>query len=222
MNCVHIRARSRSSRPADKRSPSLAIDGRHIRLAQPRRRLDQRIEHRLQIEGRAADDLEHVGGGGLLLQRFAQLVEQPGVLDRDDGLRGEILDQLDLLVGERPDLLAIDDDRADQLVVLEHRHRDERTRPPVRAAMASRGFDSIVGGVDRSLCAFMTRRKRRSARPVETDRARCRPRRMRAAHHARRRGIAPSNAQNAELGLADARRLLQHGLEHRLQLARRA
>ena len=29
---------------------------------------DQRIEHRLQIECRAADDLEHVGGGGLLLQ----------------------------------------------------------------------------------------------------------------------------------------------------------
>ena len=31
---------------------------------------DKRIEHRLQIERRAADDLEHVGGGGLLLQRI--------------------------------------------------------------------------------------------------------------------------------------------------------
>ena len=31
---------------------------------------DQRVEHRLQIEGRAADDLEHVGGGGLLLQQI--------------------------------------------------------------------------------------------------------------------------------------------------------
>ncbi len=29
----------------------------------------KRIEHRLQVEGRAADHLEHVGGGGLLLQR---------------------------------------------------------------------------------------------------------------------------------------------------------
>ena len=64
--------------------------------------LDQRIEHGLQIEGRAADDLEHVGGGGLLLQRFAQLVEQPRVLDGDDGLVGEGGDQLDLLVGEGP------------------------------------------------------------------------------------------------------------------------
>ena len=63
-----------------------------VGLAQSRRRLDQRIEHRLQVEGRAADDLEHVGGGGLLLQRFAQLVEQARVLDGDDGLGGKIGD----------------------------------------------------------------------------------------------------------------------------------
>ena len=82
-------------------------------FAQPRRRFDQRIEHGLQIERRAADDLEHVGGGGLLLQRFAQLVgallhrvEQPHVLDGDHRLVGEGLDQRDLLVGERPDLAA--------------------------------------------------------------------------------------------------------------------
>ena len=33
-------------------------------------------------------------------KRFAQFVEQPGVLDGDDGLGGEGRDQLDLLVGE--------------------------------------------------------------------------------------------------------------------------
>src|SRR5215475_15756613 len=44
-----------------------------VRLAQLGRRLDQRVKYSLQIEGRAADHLEHVGGGGLLLQRFAQL-----------------------------------------------------------------------------------------------------------------------------------------------------
>ena len=69
---------------------------------------DQRVEHRLQIEGRAADDLEHVGGGGLLLERFAQLVEQARVLDGDDGLVGEVRHQLDLLVGERAHLLPIE------------------------------------------------------------------------------------------------------------------
>ena len=45
---------------------------RHIRFAQPCRRFRERIEHGLQIEGRAADDLEHVGGRGLLLQRLAR------------------------------------------------------------------------------------------------------------------------------------------------------
>ena len=67
-------------------------------------RFDERIEHGLQIEGRAADHLEHVGGGGLLLQRFAQLIEQARVLDGDDGLGGEVRDQLDLLVGNGPHL----------------------------------------------------------------------------------------------------------------------
>src|SRR5262245_44398537 len=56
-----------------------AKDTSHIRLAQSGGRFDQRIEHGLKIEGRAADDLEHVGGGGLLLQGFAQLVEQSRV-----------------------------------------------------------------------------------------------------------------------------------------------
>src|SRR6476619_7024718 len=84
--------------------------------------MDQRIEHRLQIKSRAADDLEHVGGGGLLLQRFAQLVEQAGVLDGDDGLRGKIAEEFDLLVGERAHLLAIDSDDAQQLLLLEQRY----------------------------------------------------------------------------------------------------
>ena len=54
--------------------------------------------------------------------RFAQFVEQARVLDGDDGLRGEILQQFDLLIGERAHLLAVNSDRADQLVVLEHRY----------------------------------------------------------------------------------------------------
>ena len=39
---------------------------------------------------------------------LTQFVKQPRVLDGDDGLRGEVLHQLDLLVGERTDFLAID------------------------------------------------------------------------------------------------------------------
>ena len=78
------------------------------------------FEHRLKVECRTADDLEHVGGRGLLLQRFAQFIEQARILDGDDGLGGKILHQLDLLIGERPHLLAIDADHTNKLVLLEH------------------------------------------------------------------------------------------------------
>src|SRR6516165_1353739 len=113
------RERERRGNPIDvsARPPDIGTFG----FAQPCRRFNQRIEHRLQIECRAADDLEHVGGGGLLLQRLAQLVEQAGIFDGDDGLRGKAFDQIDLLFGERADFLAIDGDRADQLILLDHR-----------------------------------------------------------------------------------------------------
>jgi hypothetical protein len=32
------------------------------------------LQHRLEIEGRAADNLEHIGSGGLLLERLAQFL----------------------------------------------------------------------------------------------------------------------------------------------------
>src|SRR5262245_23662401 len=80
----------------------------HIGLAQFCRRLDQGIEHSLQVEGRAADDLEHVGGGSLLLQRFreivsalAQFVKQSRVFNSNDCLGREGLEQRNLLVGKR-------------------------------------------------------------------------------------------------------------------------
>ena len=43
-----------------------------LRVAKSHGRLDQRLEHRVQIERRAADDLQHVGGRGLLLQRLGR------------------------------------------------------------------------------------------------------------------------------------------------------
>src|SRR5262245_14753594 len=44
-------------------------------LANPRSCFHKRRQNGLEIKGRAADDLEHFGGRGLLRQRFAQLVE---------------------------------------------------------------------------------------------------------------------------------------------------
>ena len=60
------------------------------------------VEHRLHIGGRAADDAEHLGRRGLMLQGLAQFgvallqfVEQADVLDGDDRLRSECLKQFD-------------------------------------------------------------------------------------------------------------------------------
>ena len=82
----------------------------HIRFAQAGSRFHDRIEHPLQIEGRATNDFEHVCGSGLLLQRLPQLIEQPRVLNGDDGLRGEGLHKRDLLIGERFGLQPVDGD----------------------------------------------------------------------------------------------------------------
>src|SRR5262249_14100801 len=60
-----------------------------LRLAEAHRVFQHRLEYRLQLARRTADDLQHLGGRRLLLQRFAQLVEQASVLDGDDGLSGE-------------------------------------------------------------------------------------------------------------------------------------
>src|SRR5262245_9834168 len=110
---------------------TIALNARDVclfRATQSCSRLDQSIEYLLQIEGRAADHLEHVGGGGLLLEGLSQLVEEARVLDRDDSLAGEVRDQLDLLIGEGTDLLPIDEDRADKLVLFQHRHGNQRPR----------------------------------------------------------------------------------------------
>src|SRR5262249_7771000 len=99
-----------------------ACDADHVRLTQARGGLDQRLEHNFEVERRAAYDLEHIGRGGLLLQRFAQLVEQARIFDGDDCLIGKIRYQLDLLVSERPDFLTKDGDSSDYLLFLEHRN----------------------------------------------------------------------------------------------------
>ena len=76
---------------------SLAESQHHvINPANPRRALDDGVEYRLHVRRRAADDAEHLGRRRLMLQRLAQFrvalaefLEQPHVLDGDDGLIGE-------------------------------------------------------------------------------------------------------------------------------------
>jgi hypothetical protein len=82
--------------------------------------------------------LQHFRGRRLLLQRLAQIVgalaqfvEQPRVLDGDDGLRSKVLHQLDLLVGERADVLAINTECTNWLVNCgDHRPEGKRANYP--------------------------------------------------------------------------------------------
>ncbi len=57
------------------------------------------------------------------LKGFLRLVEQARVLDGDHSLVGEGLQQPHLIFGERSDLGAADGDRADDLALAQHRHR---------------------------------------------------------------------------------------------------
>src|SRR5262245_12626652 len=81
---------------------ALALRNRSlVSFAQPSRRPQQRVEDSLEVKRGPTDDLEHVGGSGLLLKGFTQLIEQPRVLNGDDRLIGECFGKFDLLVGER-------------------------------------------------------------------------------------------------------------------------
>src|SRR5262249_53392757 len=55
------------------------------------RPIKKRVKHRPEIAGRGIDDLEHLGGRGLLVERLARFVDQPSVRYRDDRLVGESL-----------------------------------------------------------------------------------------------------------------------------------
>ena len=90
-------------------------------LAEPRRAPGDGLEDRPNIGGRAADDAKDLARRGLLRQRLGEvavpgskLLEEAGVLDGDDGLGGEGLEELDLLVGERAELHAAEENRPDR------------------------------------------------------------------------------------------------------------
>jgi hypothetical protein len=70
---------------------------RLIGAAEARHRLYQRVEDRLEVDGRAADSLEYVCGGGLLPQRLSQVF----------GARLHLVEQSDIADGYTPDERAL-------------------------------------------------------------------------------------------------------------------
>src|SRR5439155_14007283 len=101
----------------------LAIEPEHETekaITQPRRTRRDGVEHGLHVGWRARDDAQDFAGRRLLLQRHGEvaiarleLLEEAHVLDGDDGLVGEGLEEVDLALGEWPDLRAEYGDGAD-------------------------------------------------------------------------------------------------------------
>ncbi len=107
--------RSMHAPPGAECSPSRRKIDESDRPAHPGGVLGDGLHDRLEVGRRARDDPQDLAGGRLLLERLFRLVEQADVLDGDDRLGGEGLQELDLPVGERPNLGPPDGDRPDGL-----------------------------------------------------------------------------------------------------------
>jgi hypothetical protein len=182
--------------------------------------------------------LQHLRSRRLLLERLAQviralaqLVEQAGVLDCDDGLGGEMRQQLDLFIAERSNLLAVDNDSTNQLFFLEHWHRKKRPRAGNFDDRYKRWLAFNVGVLVSEIGDVL--HLLRTGDPGEGilgtgvhDRFAPQPKlcpcRRRTVHRGNPKLASVIKQEVAEVRLADVRRIGQYGLEHRLQLARRA
>src|ERR1700736_5162689 len=192
-------------------------------IAKQGRRLAQRVKHGLEIECRSADHLEHVGGGGLLLQRFAQLTEQPRIFNGDNGLGRKALEQFDLLVGKGPNVLTVDGEDANQLIVLEHRDIEKSAEAPEIGGGHVDGFTLDIGwlsgdiddmnGLPRLNDPAEGSSRARSSWLALPEFGKCR---RHPEHYSRMRRTVLKAKENSIAGLADTHRVRQHGLEHRL------
>src|SRR5262245_53900151 len=89
--------------------------------AQTQRLVHNGVEYWRELVTRDVDHLQDPEGRRLVLQGFARLRQETVALHRDYGLRGEILQQRNLLVREGPHLLAVEGKVAQQNTVLAQR-----------------------------------------------------------------------------------------------------
>ena len=141
---------------------------------------------------------------------------------------GEVTDKFDLLVGERADFFAIDDDGTDQLVLLEHRDSGERASTSDVNEVDDRRIAFEVGPLGLKIGdvhgLFGTHRP--SERTVRVDMTKYLAPYLvgeggpGGVYGNVTEGVSLPQHEIAKLGVADSRGLLQHGLEHRRELAR--
>src|SRR5262249_17591091 len=135
---------------------------------------------------------------------------------------GEVPHQLDLLIGERQNLLAVYADYSDQLAFLEHRNQQKSSSTCEFENWLARIFRSEVDDVDRLLCAGKAiKNRRRGARYdlvmlVSVNHSlRC------VMHRDSAKNFAFVQKQVSEISRTNLRRVRQHGLKHWLKLTGR-
>ena len=119
------------------------------------------VQRGAQLVGHAGQELRLVPAGQLELEALLlELAVEPGVLQGQCRLAREGLHQVDRLVGEATGPLATDDERPDDLVLAEHRHRHQRA-----PAVVVQDLEVRVEGHGAQVGTAMGRRSR-AARPT--------------------------------------------------------
>jgi hypothetical protein len=126
------------------------IDGAAIGVGEAGGVRDDGGEDFLEVEG-GGDGLADLAerpqlfdGAGELGGALLKLLEQPGILDGDDGLVGKCLQQRDLLIGERTGKVLDQDDRADGDAFAQQGHGESGARLVCRRHVGELGCVDLV------------------------------------------------------------------------------
>jgi len=159
----------------------------------------------------------------------SRLGQQPRIFHRDDRLRRKVLQQRDLLVRERPYLLSVNHESAEQRAVLSQRDPQPSARP---AHISKRPPDGIARAVTFLSCDVRNMNEVLTLhQPIERNSGTWTPRlalpglgkrRRDAAHGGGVERLAIEARQETELGLAQPHRLFEHRVEHWGEIAGRA
>src|SRR5262245_20473503 len=89
-----------------------------------------RVEYRLDVGRRLADNAQDLTRRRLLFQRLLRLVEQPNVLNGDNRLVGEGLEERDLVVGKWSRLATANAQCPDDMTLVQQRYDQQTSKTP--------------------------------------------------------------------------------------------